>query len=88
MSFDGIVLKKVIAELSSCLIGGKINKVFELNNNEIIIGIYSGGINYSLLCNISSSEKYCLTCSSEPTLLITIVFSSVIFIGLYFLFSI
>ena len=67
MSFDGIVLKKVIAELNSCLIGGKINKVFEPNNNEIILGIYSSGINYSLLCNISSSSyRIHLTRSNKP----------------------
>lgn len=67
MAFDGIVLKQVTSELSSCLIGGKINKVYEPNNNEIILGIYSGGKNYALLCNISSnSYRLHLTTTSKP----------------------
>lgn len=67
MAFDGIVLKKVTNELSSCLTGGKINKVFEPSNNEIVLGIYSGGKNYALLCNISSSSyRIHLTTTSKP----------------------
>ena len=67
MAFDGIVLKQVTSELESCLIGGKINKVYEPNNNEIILGIYSSGKNYALLCNISSnSYRLHLTTTSKP----------------------
>ena len=67
MSFDGIVLKQVTSELSTCLLGGKINKVYEPNNNEIILGIYSNGKNYSLLCNISSnSYRLHLTTTNKP----------------------
>ena len=67
MAFDGIVLKQVTEELNSCLIGGKINKVFEPSNNEIILGIYSNGKNYALLCNISaSSYRIHLTTTSKP----------------------
>jgi len=67
MAFDGIVLKQIIAELNSCLINGKINKVFEPNNNEIILGIYNNGKNYALLCNISSSSyRIHLTTTSKP----------------------
>ena len=40
MAFDGIVTKAVIAELNHCLINGKINKIFEPNKNEILLGIY------------------------------------------------
>ena len=67
MAFDGIVLKQVTSELESCLIGGKINKVYEPNINEIILGIYSGGKNYALLCNISfNSYSLHLTTTSKP----------------------
>lgn len=67
MAFDGIVLKQVTSELQNCLIGGKINKVYEPNNNEIILGIYSNSKNYSLLCNISSnSYRFHLTTTSKP----------------------
>ena len=67
MAFDGIVLKQISEELSSCLIGGKVNKVYEPNSNEIIFGIYSGGKNYALLCNISSNNyRLHLTTTSKP----------------------
>ena len=67
MAFDGIVLKQVITELQTCLIGGKINKVYEPNANEIILGIYANGKNYALLCNISfSSYRLHLTTNTKP----------------------
>ena len=67
MAFDGIVLKQITSELSNCLIGGKINKVYEPNNNEIILGIYCNSKNYALLCNISSNNyRLHLTTNSKP----------------------
>lgn len=67
MAFDGIVIKSVVAELNTCLINGKINKVYIPNLNEILLGIYSGGKNYCLLCNISSnSYRMHLTTTSKP----------------------
>ena len=67
MAFDGIVLKSVVSELDACLINGKINKVYMPNLNEILLGIYSGGKNYCLLCNISSnSYRIHLTTTSKP----------------------
>ena len=41
MSFDGIVTKGVVSELNKSILNGKINKVFEPNKNEVILGIYS-----------------------------------------------
>ena len=41
MAFDGIITKSVISELNTCIIGGKINKVFQPTKNDIILGIYS-----------------------------------------------
>ena len=67
MAFDGIVLKQIVAELNSCLVGGKVNKVFQPSNNEIILGIYNNGKNYALLCNISSTNyRFHLTTTSKP----------------------
>ncbi|MBP3255807.1 MAG: NFACT family protein [Clostridia bacterium] len=67
MAFDGIVTKKVISELESVLIGGKINKVFEPNKNEIILGIYSNGKNYALDISIASNNyRINLTTTSKP----------------------
>lgn len=56
MAFDGVVTKCVINELNSSILDGKINKVFEPNKNEIILGIYSGGKNYALNICIDSSN--------------------------------
>lgn len=67
MAFDGIVTKQVVLELKNTLIGGKINKVFEPNKNEIILGIYCSGKNYALNISISSSNyRMNLTTNSKP----------------------
>ena len=41
MAFDGILTKGIVSELNNSIIGGKINKIFEPNKNEILIGIYA-----------------------------------------------
>lgn len=67
MAFDGIITKQVVLELKNALIGGKINKVFEPNKNEIILGIYSNGKNYALNISISSNNyRMHLTTNSKP----------------------
>ena len=67
MAFDGIVTKAVVSELNTCLINGKINKIFEPNKNEILLGVYSGGKNYCLNISIDSvNYRINLTTSSKP----------------------
>lgn len=67
MAFDGIVTKAVVSELNTCLINGKINKIFEPNKNEILLGIYSGGKNYCLNVSIDSvNYRIHLTTNSKP----------------------
>ena len=62
MAFDGIVTKKIVSELDKALVGGKINKVYEPTKNEIILGVYSKGVNYALnLCISSDSYRINLT---------------------------
>lgn len=41
MAFDGLATKAIISELNTCIVGGKINKVFEPTKNDVILGIYS-----------------------------------------------
>ena len=48
MSFDGIVTKGIVSELNRAILGGKINKVFEPNKNEVLLGIYANSTNYLL----------------------------------------
>lgn len=67
MAFDGIVTKSIIVELNESILNGKINKVFEPNKNEIILGIYSAGKNYALNCSICSDNyRINLTTHSKP----------------------
>lgn len=67
MAFDGIVTKQVVLELKDALVGGKVNKVFEPNKNEIILGIYCNGKNYALDISISSNNyRMNLTTNSKP----------------------
>ncbi len=67
MAFDGIITKSIVNELNSFILGGKINKVFEPNKNEIILGIYCGGKNYALNCSIGADNyRINLTTNSKP----------------------
>lgn len=67
MAFDGIVTKAVVSELNTCLINGKINKIFEPNKNEILLGVYSSGKNYCLDISIDSvNYRVNLTTNSKP----------------------
>lgn len=67
MAFDGFTLKAVIPELQSCIVGGKIAKIYQPITDEIVLGIYSQGKNYALCCNISFSfYSLHLTTSSKP----------------------
>ena len=43
MSYDGLVNYSVAYELKSKIVNGKIDKIFEPNFEEIILGIYSNG---------------------------------------------
>lgn len=67
MAFDGVVTKAIVAELNDCLINGKINKIFEPNKNEILLGIYSGRKNYALNISIDAvNYRINLTTNLKP----------------------
>lgn len=67
MAFDGIVTRAIVCELNSCLINGKINKIFEPNKNEILLGIYSCGKNYALnICINPVNYRISLTTHTKP----------------------
>ena len=70
MAFDGFVLNAVVAELD-CLIGGKVQKVYEPNNNEILLSIYANGLQYALSINVSSNfySIYLTTTKKENPLI-------------------
>lgn len=67
MAFDGIICSAVVAELNTLILEGKINKIFEPNKNEIVIGIYSKGKNLALSINIDPvNYRINLTTHSKP----------------------
>ena len=67
MAFDGIVAKSIVTELNNSIINGKVNKIYEPNKNEIILGIYANGVNYALTTVISSNNyRLHLTTNSKP----------------------
>lgn len=67
MAFDGIVTKSIIYELNQNLIDGKINKIFEPNKNEILLGIYANGKNFALnICIDSNNYRLHITTNTKP----------------------
>lgn len=56
MSFDGIVTRAVVDELKSELIGGRIDKVYQQEKDEILLKIYSNGANHKLVLSASSNN--------------------------------
>ena len=67
MAFDGLVTYTVLKELQNHIVYGKIDKVFQPNSNEILLGIYCDGIKYNLDLVVSSNYYHiCTTTSSKP----------------------
>ncbi|MGO1470339.1 MAG: Rqc2 family fibronectin-binding protein [Tissierella sp.] len=56
MSFDGIVTHTVVTELEKKLIGGRIDKIYQPEKDEIWIHIRSKGSNYKLLISATSNN--------------------------------
>lgn len=66
MAFDGIVTKAIASELQQ-LSGARIDKIFQPNSNNVILGFYLKGNNYAL--NIStnpSNYRIHLTTHAKP----------------------
>ncbi|MCX7842945.1 MAG: NFACT family protein [Clostridia bacterium] len=56
MAFDGVVTKCVVQELSEMLVGGRIEKIFQPEQDEITINVRSKGRNLRLI--LSASPNY------------------------------
>jgi len=56
LPFDGIVVKAIAEELSETLTGGRIEKIFQPESDEIIINVRAKGQNLKLL--LSASPNY------------------------------
>lgn len=72
MSYDGIVTRSVVAELKDKIIGGRIDKVYQQEKDEILIHIHNKGTNYKLIISASSNNprlyltKFTKTNPPEP----------------------
>ena len=65
MAFDGITLNCIVQELQS-LIGGKVDTVFQPNENTVLIGIYKNH-HYALNIDVSASNyRLSLTTTNKP----------------------
>ncbi len=57
MSFDGIVTKSVVKELKETLLGGgRIDKIYQPEKDEILINVHNKGNNHRLLISASSNN--------------------------------
>ena len=66
MAFDGIVTKSITSELQQ-LIGSRIDKIYEPNKNDIILGFYLNGVNYALnICTNAQNYRLHLTTHTKP----------------------
>lgn len=66
MAFDGIVTKAISTEISQ-LCGARIDKIFQPNKNEIILGLYLDKKNYALdICIEAQNCRINLTTNSKP----------------------
>src|SRR5690625_3212707 len=55
MPFDGIVTKAVFEQLQDLLISGRVNKIYQPNQSQLVFTIRSKKQNYSLLFSIHSN---------------------------------
>lgn len=56
MSFDGIVTRKIVNELITKTLGGKIQKISQPSKNDLVLNIYSIGISYKLFLSANNNE--------------------------------
>ena len=56
MAFDGVVLHAVKTELTEKLLGGRVDKVYQPESDEIVLLIRNGGENYKLF--LSADANY------------------------------
>ncbi|TJX16159.1 fibronectin/fibrinogen-binding protein [Tissierella creatinini] len=66
MSFDGIVTNAVVNELKTTVLGGRVDKIYQPEKDELYINIHKNGTNYRLILSASSNNpRIYLTSSSK-----------------------
>ncbi len=67
MAYDGLVNYSIVKELQSVIINGKVDKIYEPNFEEIVLGLYSNGVKYALNFVINSHYyRANLTTNAKP----------------------
>ena len=56
MAFDGLIVSSVAKELSDLIIGGKIEKIYQPEVDELVLNIHSQASNYKLYVSSGSSH--------------------------------
>lgn len=56
MSFDGIVTNAVVRELQSTIVGGRVDKIYQPEKDELLIFIHHNSVNYRLVLSASSNN--------------------------------
>ena len=56
MSLDGIVTRAIVTELNYTILGGRVDKIYQHEKDEILINIYNKGKNRKLLISASSNN--------------------------------
>lgn len=56
MSLDGIVSKAIVKELNNTILGGRIDKVYQPEKDELLLNIYNKGNNYKLIISSNSNN--------------------------------
>lgn len=61
MSLDGIVVHSIVKELEDKLVGGRVDKIYQ-NNDDLSINIYNKGENHQLFLSANSNmPRLCIT---------------------------
>lgn len=56
MSFDGIVSRAIVKELNNTILGGRIDKIYQPERDELLLNIYNKGDNHKLIISSSSNN--------------------------------
>lgn len=56
MSFDGVVMRSIVKELKEKLLGARLNKIYQPEEDELSMVFYNKGSNYRLLVSANSNN--------------------------------
>ena len=56
MSFGGIVTNSIVKELNNTIKGGRIDKIYQPEKDEILITVHKTGVNYKFVLSASSNN--------------------------------